>query len=319
MIEYRTFRNTDPPALTAVWRSCAGQRGLLQPVSVDLFEQLIFAKLYFDYHGLVLAFDDGQPVGFAHASFGPNAQRTGPCFETGVVCLVLARPGSEAQAVAAGLLDHCEKYLRARGAKMIYGGGAGCLNPFYLGLYGGSQLPGVLQTDALGMALYPSHGYEEIERILVFQRDLATFRAPIDRQQMQYRRQMSVQVSIDAPTRDWWEASTLGDFDLTRFELVPRGGGDILAQATLRGMQPPVGSPPGRAVGLIDLTIDHAHRRQGLGTFLLAESFRTQAGQGIATIEAQVPQGNEPGVNFVTKHGFQPTGQGIVFRKVLST
>jgi len=48
MITYRTFRNTDPPLLVSVWRSRAGQRGLMQPVSADLLEQLLFGKLYFD-------------------------------------------------------------------------------------------------------------------------------------------------------------------------------------------------------------------------------------------------------------------------------
>ena len=33
MPTYRTFRNSDPPVLTDLWRSRAGQPGLLQPVS----------------------------------------------------------------------------------------------------------------------------------------------------------------------------------------------------------------------------------------------------------------------------------------------
>ena len=68
MLRYRTFCNTDPPAITSIWRSHAGRSGVLQPVSVDLFEQLVFGKLYFDYPGLILAFDEGRPVGFAHAA-----------------------------------------------------------------------------------------------------------------------------------------------------------------------------------------------------------------------------------------------------------
>jgi hypothetical protein len=52
MLTYRTFRNSDPPALAALWRSRAGQPGLVQPVSPDLLEQLVFSRLYFDYGGL---------------------------------------------------------------------------------------------------------------------------------------------------------------------------------------------------------------------------------------------------------------------------
>jgi len=45
MLTFRTFRNSDPPVLAALWRSRAGQPGLWQPVSPDLLEQMLFAKL----------------------------------------------------------------------------------------------------------------------------------------------------------------------------------------------------------------------------------------------------------------------------------
>ncbi len=89
MPSYRTFRNTDPPLLTALWRSRAGQSGLLQPLSVDVLEQLVFAKLYFDYEGLSIACDGDRAVGFAHAGFGPNAERNWISTATGVICIVL--------------------------------------------------------------------------------------------------------------------------------------------------------------------------------------------------------------------------------------
>ena len=87
MLTYRSFRNFDPPALTALWRSRAGQPGFVQPLSTDLFEQLVFAKLYFDYGGLVLAHDDGRLLGFAHAGFGlPAPTATLP---TATACISL--------------------------------------------------------------------------------------------------------------------------------------------------------------------------------------------------------------------------------------
>ena len=61
---------------------------------------------------------------------------------------------------------------------------------------------------------------------------------------MQVRRQMMVEVTADAPTRTWWEACTVGEFDLTRFELVPRGGGSAVATATFRSMEPSGTRPP---------------------------------------------------------------------------
>ena len=92
MLTYRTFRNTDPPTLASIWRSRAEQQGLAQPLSVDLLEQYVFAKLYFDYQGLILACDDGEAVGFAHAGFGPNDEEDAVATELGTTCLVLTRP-----------------------------------------------------------------------------------------------------------------------------------------------------------------------------------------------------------------------------------
>lgn len=312
---YRTFRNIDPPAITAIWRSRAGQPGLIQPVSADLFEQLVFAKLYFDYNGLVLAFDDGQPVGFAHAGFGPGDRGNDVCPDLGTTCVVMVRPDCEEAVVAAELLDRCEQYLRQRGAKVLYGGGIHPINSFYLGLYGGSELPGVLDSDAVAQRLFRSHGYQEIDRTQILQCDLSTFQTPVDRGQMQIRRQMIVEVTVDVPARNWWEACTLGEFELTRFDLIPRGGSGPAATALFRSMEPSGMSAMGRAAGLIELDVDESSRRRGLATFLLSEAIRQFVRQGIGVAEAQTMQHNPAALGLYQKLGFRPIGQGVVFRK----
>jgi GNAT superfamily N-acetyltransferase len=315
MLSYRTFRNTDPPVLTAIWRSRSGQRELMGPVSADLFEQLVFAKLYFDYAGLIVAREDDRPVGFAHAAFGPDAAESHVSTELGVTCMVIVRPDCAEAEVASGLLGRCEQYLRQRGAKVLYGGGIRPLNPFYLGLYGGSELPGVLDCDLVAQQLYTSHGYREIDRTLILQRDLCDFQAVIDRGQMQIRRQMIVEMTMDFPTRTWWEACTLGEFELTRFELVPRGGGPAVARATFRGMEPVGTVGSSRAAGLIELGVDEPLRHRGLAVFLLSEAFRQFLRQGIMLVETQVMQSNVPALATYEKLGFRQVGHGTVFRK----
>jgi ribosomal protein S18 acetylase RimI-like enzyme len=317
-LTYRTFRNTDPPILTELWRSRAGQPGLMQPVSPDVFEQLVFAKLYFDHGGLFLAFDDGRPVGFAHAGFGPNQNQSWISTETGVTCIVLVRPDcAEAGEVAAGLLERCEAYLRDRGAKVLYGGGALPWAPFYLGLYGGSELPGVLDSDAPVQQLFLSRGYEVVEHTLLFRRDLSGFESVIDRQQMQIRRQMVVEVTTDAHMHSWWEASTLGHFDLTRFDLLPRGGGALVASAVFRSMDPSVTNAMGRATGLIHFHVEEGYRQRGVAIFLLSEAFRQFIRQGTMLVEAQIPENNEAALATMRKLGFQVVETGSVFRKTV--
>jgi GNAT superfamily N-acetyltransferase len=315
-LTFRTFRNTDPPVLAELWQSRMGQPGLTQPASVDLLDQLVFAKLYFEAAGLFLAFEGNRPVGFAHAGFGPNEEQSWISHEDGTTCMVLVRPDcTQAGEVAAGLLQQCETYLRSRGAKNLYGGGILPWSPFYLGLYGGSESPGVLESDTLSQQLYPTHDYEAVKHTLLFHRDLDGFESVIDRQQMQLRRQMIVEVTSDAPTRSWWEASILGQFDLTRFDLKPRSGGSPIASAIFRSMEPSVTNAMSQSTGLIFFGVDECYRRRGVANFLLSEAFRQFMRQGILAVNVQVPQEDAPAAAAMQKLGFQLVDKGVVFRK----
>ena len=314
MLRYRTFSNLDPPVLAAIWRSRAGQRGLTQPISVDLLEQFVFGKIHFDYDGLILAVEDERPVGFAHAAFGPNSRRDWFSTGQGITCLVVVRPDCDEAPVASGLLERSEAYLKGRGAEVLFGGAAHTMFPFYLGLHGGSEPTGVLDSDTVARQAYLARGYEEVGRILCFRRPLGAFRPPTDRRQLQLRRQTIVHVKMDPPSRDWWEACTTGDFDLTRFELLPRGGGEPLAWATFWGMEI-AGFGPVRAQGLLDVHVDPKHRRQGMATFLMGEAFRQLAQLGVAEVEGQTAEQNQPCAGLFRKLGMEPSQHGGVFRK----
>src|SRR6185295_20264195 len=94
-----------------------------------------------------------------------------------------------------------------------YGGGLRPVDSFYLGLSGGSEISGVLDSDARGQSLYSSHQYSQCGATAVMQLDLAKFRPLVDRQQMQLRRQTAFHSVLDPPTRSWWDACTYGGFD----------------------------------------------------------------------------------------------------------
>jgi ribosomal protein S18 acetylase RimI-like enzyme len=317
MLCYRGFKNTDPPVFTEIWRSRAGQLGLAQPVSVDLFEQFVFGKLFFDFPGLIFALDDGRPVGFAHAGFGPDDRRNWISASTGVLTMLLTRPDCPQREVAAGLVRQAEEYLRDRGAEEVFAGGVRPVSPFYMGLYGGSELSGVLDSDAVWREAVLDHGYRPGEGILVCRRELGSFQPPMDRRQLQCRRRLLLQVIVDPPPRSRWEAMTTGEFDLTRFELVPRGGGPALAWVLVREMVLNDGSLPGRTAGVVELEVAPEHRRQGLATHVLGEAFRMLAGQAYSAIEAHAPLGHAAGAGLLQKLGFQETGRGAVYRKDL--
>jgi GNAT superfamily N-acetyltransferase len=315
LIHYRTFRNTDPPLLTELWRSCSERRSLVQPLTTADFEQFVLSKPYFDRQGLWLAIEGEEVQGFVHAGFGPSEDESTLSTDLGVTSIVLVRPGADQVAVAAALLQHSEGYLRERGAKVLYGGSIRPLNPFYLGLYGGSEQPGVLDSDPAMQQLFLAHGYREIDRTIVFQRTLADFRAPIDRNQMQVRRSTQIAVVDEPPAKTWWDACTLGEFERVEYQLLDRGLGKQLASATLRGIEHTATHPGVRASGLVDVQVTPQSLHQGLATFLISEALKELHQQGIGLVEAQTMQRNTAAIGLYRKLGFTRIDSGAVYRK----
>jgi ribosomal protein S18 acetylase RimI-like enzyme len=315
VIHYRTFRNSDPPVLVDIWRARAQERGLIQPMSTALFEELVLSKPYFENEGLIVALDEEKPVGFVHAGFGPNEDQSGLSMEHGVTCMLIVRPDYRRLGIGQELLARSEAYLRSRGARVLYAGGIRPHNPFYLGLYGGSELPGVLDSDADAQRRYRARGYQDVDRTRLYHRELAGFRPPVDRQQMQIRRQKVVHATVDPPTTTWWEACTMGAFDRTRFELVGRDGGPPVASMTVWSMEPISASSGVRSTGLYDLQVSAAERRKGMAVFLLSEAFRQLQAAGVSRVEAQAMQDNEMAARLLIKLGFQQVDQGVVLRK----
>ncbi len=314
-IELRSFRNGDPPALVEIWRSQPPQRGLMQPLTVPHLESLVLSKPYFDADGLIVACEAGRPIAFIHAGFGAadNNQDIDP--QLGAIYVLQARPAHRQTDTPARLLAAAEDYLRTRGAQVLYAGGIRPLNAYYLGLYGGSELPGVLVSDHLSQELFRANGYREIDRVVVHQRELAAFRPPIDRKQMQHRRNLVVQSTFDPAPKTWWDACTYGPFDRKRFELVARTGGPVLASAMFWTMEPLSQSWGVHAVGLVDLEVTAAQRRQGLAVYLLSEVFKQLSDEGVAVVEVQTMQSNTAAVGLYAKLGFQVVDHGAVLRK----
>ena len=117
-----------------------------------------------------------MPVGFAHAGFGANDEHTAVSTEIGTTYqLMLRAEHRNALNWRANCSPPAKRTSRASGAKVIYAGGIRPLNAFYLGLYGGSELPGVLAGDQVFNDACRERGYREIDRVIVLLLELATF------------------------------------------------------------------------------------------------------------------------------------------------
>ncbi len=315
MYQLRPILNTDPPQVAEIWNLQSEQRGLVRHVSPWVLERSIFARPYFDPEGFVVADAGEKLVGFVHAGFGPNEDEGQISTELGVTCMLMIRPEYFDSPLAQELLVAGEQYLKGRGAKVLYAGGVRPLNPFYLGLYGGSDLPGVLESDGGHLALYRASGYEEIDRVRVMQRRLEAFRPRVDRQQMQLGRQMQVQISYDPASGSWWDACLTCGLDRTRYELVARSGGPPLATATFWDMELFSASWSVRTLGLLDLAVDSRSRRNGFARYLLGEAFTRMRDEGVQQVEAQTMISNTPAYQLYRSLGLEEIDQGIVLRR----
>ena len=315
----RPFRNEDPPQLAEIWRSQPPQRGILQPVSAPLLEHAVFSKMHFDRRGLIVATREDKPVGFVHAGFGPNEDGNGLDTSMGTTHLLMMRAGYEESGLAEELLCASEDYLRSQGAKVLYVGGINPLNSFYLGLYGGSEIPGVLQSNELLRDTCLQCGYEEICRVSILQCDLIRFRPPVSHKVRQLRRPTNILEKHDPIASNWWEACVWGSQQRDTFQLIEKSTSRPIAVASFWDIQPLSACWGICTAGLFDLQVIPEWQRKGCASYLLGEAFRLLRRRGVATIEAQTMSTNEAAKNLYKKLGFVEVDHGYVFRKVGAT
>jgi len=287
----------------------------MQPMSAQLLEQFLFSKQYFDPAGLIVALRDGHAVGFVHAGFGPNDEGTALSTEMGTTYLLMLEGSAPDTALADELVARSEVYLRERGATALYGGGIRPLNGFYLGLYGGSELPGVLDTDLVFADACRRNGYRQIDRVMIVRRNLNDFRPALSREQRQLRRAVASGECYCPPSTSWWEASTTGTFEQLDFYVQAVDGGQLLGQVSFWDVEPLSTGWGVPTAGMYDLEVTCDSRRKGLATFLLSEAFVRLKNRGIVMVEAQTMQGNLPALAMYSKLGFEMVGHGDVFRK----
>lgn len=275
----------------------------MQPMSMAVLDRYVLSKPTFDRDGLIVAVDQERVIGFAHAGFGPGDDGNSLSTHRGVTSLVMVHADAE-PSVAGQLLARAEQYLRDRGAQTLLGGGSYPLSPFYYGLYGGSELSGVLDSDTIGQRIFSDHGYQAQKRSIVLHRELASFRPAVDRQQMQIRRHTNVETVVDPPTTSWWEAVIFEPFERTRCFVVPRDGGHAVASVHFWNMETMSAALGVHAVGIVGLEVTDPKRRQGLAKYLLGESLRQLHAHGVALAEVHVAADNQPALALFNGLGF---------------
>ena len=300
-----------------IWNQAVPERSSVRPALVHELDEHAFGSVLFDRAGLIVAERDDQVVGFVHAGFGPDLPVPDRPFdvnpEMGVVAMLAVAPGEDVQAIAEGLIVEAERYLRRRGAKVIYGGGQFPLNPFYWGLYAGAEASGAPSSHALFTGALSALGYEPISTAVHLRADLSQ-PAPRDPRSAILRRQSAVEFHEDAAPASWWENIALSAFHLCLVQLVARADGAEMARAWTWDMSW-FGRDDGQSrLGIFDVMVPAQHRRKGRARFLIAEILREARERGFDSAEVQTLTINEPALGLYHSLGFEPVEQSTVFR-----
>ncbi len=315
MIEYRSFRNFDPPGIWKLWLEGQMGRGAAMPRTLDAFEDANYGQPYFDPEGLTVALDGSRLVGMVHSGFGTTEDRTQLDRSRGVICAVLVHPDYRRQGIGTVLLARGEAYLRGHGVTALLAGPARGLDPFYFGLYGGCRPSGFLLTDLAARPFFESRGYGEFERHGIYQRDLTIPRDPTSMRSNTIRRSTEL-VTLDFPeSPNWWWYTHLGRSDSIRYCLKMKRTGEQIASVNATPLEHYEDVWHNRSVGIVDMRVEPQFRGQGYGQTLMIEVVKHLRQDQFRHAEVHAPENNPIGIRAVVGAGFTRLDTGIVYQK----
>jgi len=316
VIQFRSFTNFDPPRIAQIWNESLSGRGSYVLKLVALLERFYFSKLYFDPRGLILAMDGDTPVGFSHAGFGPNAAGTDVDPLKGVICAVVVRPNYRRQGIGSELLQRAENYLKHCGAMSVQAGSYAPLNPFTLGIYGGSESAGVLLSDHAAGPFFENHDYGVVACRSVLHRPLETPLTITDPRFTDLRRHYEVSVQPKVSLANWWMENTAGPLDPLEIRVEDRVTRSVAGRALLWEMEGYSWRWNLPAAGLFDFVIREDLRRQGLGRFFLAHILRYLQEQYFGVCECHAEFEAPELLGLIKSLEFVQVDEGRVYRKL---
>jgi len=315
VVHYRRFTNFDPPRIAQIWNESLCNRGAALLRMVAGLERYHLSKLYFDPAGLILAFDDDEPAGFVHAGFGPNMAGTDIDPTRGVICALVVRPQFHQRGIGSELIKRAEDYLVSRGSKNILAGPHWPFNPFFLGLYGGSDSPGFLMSDVLAHAFLEKRGYKTIRRRLVFHRPLDKPLIINDPRFSELRKRFEVTVQPKVSLTNWWQENIVGTLEPLEIRVEDRSNRGVVGRALCWEMEGFSWRWNVPAAGLLDFSIRDDMRRQGMGRFFLAHVLRYLQEQYFGICEVHCDHEFAAAIGLLTSLEFVLVDEGRVYQK----
>jgi GNAT superfamily N-acetyltransferase len=317
VVHFRKFRNQDAPGITQVWNDSLIGRGAPRLRHSSLLENYVFSKSFFDPQGFFVALDEDQIVGFAHDGFGPSADGSTLDRTLGVTSLMAVRPAYQRRGIGSQLLLHSENYLHEAGATLLLAASTWPVAPFYFGIYGGAAFSGILRSDSAGDPFLKKHGYAPHSSKLVWQRNLTEPLVMVDGRFAALRKRCEVRIKPRTGITNWFEECVLGSIDLFEFILEERVTQKTLARISVWEMDGIGYKWQMPAVGIVEIVVEPALRKQAMGKFLVYQMLRYLQEQFFGTAEVHIDAANHFGHEMAKRFGFVLVDEAVAYSKAL--
>lgn len=306
----RTFQNDDLPSLVRIWQSHYQAAGIDVAVSSMIFERAVLNRLFFRAEQIIVACQNGQPVGFAIWSFAPRHA------DQLIVSAVCVASPQHASGCGIDLLQACEQVAIQGQASQVF---AGLRRQDEIGLIGLPPLGpayAVPNADRAAAGWMMHLGYTPAERIGRYRVDLSGFRPPVDRSQLQLRRSTALSSHRVLPD-NLQAAAALVHIDIERFRSTSRGG-EVCVEADFYLSAPEAQVFPAGHAFLADWKSVTAENREAATRFTLAAALGQLAERGVSKVEAGISDTDPEKAVLLRALRFDLYDEGTVFAKQIA-
>jgi ribosomal protein S18 acetylase RimI-like enzyme len=196
---------------------------------------------------------------------------------------------------------------------VIYGGGRYPLNPFYWGIYGGSEFSGFLESQPATLQAFQRNGFKESASSVLFEFDLAKSE-PRHLKNIMLKRESRVHILEDENPEENWSALAVEAFHPLVVQILDKAEKAVIARSCLWPMSVYGRREGVSRIGLIDVIVDDDHRRKGYGRLLITESIKCASGLSYDILCVQTDSTNLAAIKLYEQSGFERTETARLFR-----
>jgi hypothetical protein len=313
-IALRSFRNTDTDAICRIWNDHHAGQPTCQMTPLQ-FELCVLAKPYFHAEQLMVASVDEELKGFAH--FAPAIAEEGWVNPDGhsILSSLCVSPYEEETILAEILLAEIERAQIAKGARCSLTRPMPPECPFYLGLGLGDSMMGITTNDRRAYSWLIKAGYEPRIATSGWELHLSEFQAPIDRLQIQIRRNAHVDRMLEEPQMPWWHACVLGHTEPTGFQLTLRSEGQVAQDLLVWNVSPELATSSESVVWMWPIQVGPSQQSTDQLVFLIAEALRQMAEERVDVVRTVSDSSQQLVAAVLTRLGFRNSLSGVVLEK----